>query len=309
MDCSQLDAYLADRLSPTDVRAFEAHAATCADCGKAVARKQAIERAQAVMRRNAQTRVFQVPATKRVTEEVVAMPASSLPPVQRAVTREAIDPGATTLEAEIVTPRRRGPVLAVAVVLAAVLAGVVWSKTKDSHEAGADPGTLADAPAPSPTEPPGPSVPAPQPEAPAPMPELEPVQQAAPVPPPSPAPAPPVPTAPKFDPAKADNLPNDTDIELLAEVVATRRCWPAIAPLRNQVARAPSNARAWGLLTQCYAKRKKWKSTLDAYANVTKYGDAELVASLKDTAENAKAALEAEAQAAAEAEAAADPAP
>jgi hypothetical protein len=139
---------------------------------------------------------------------------------------------------------------------------------------------------------------------PPPEPPLEPPLE----PPPQPevtAAAPAAPSAKSPPPAKTDTKPTlppgqdwwpiGTDIETLATTVAGKKCGAAVSALRDRIVKNKADARSWALLTTCYAKRKRWQNTIEAYEKVVEYGDAALIASVQAHADAAKAGLGAEA--------------
>jgi type IV secretory pathway VirB10-like protein len=292
--CSQAEDYVAGKLSASDSRAFETHAASCPSCGKALVRRKAVERAASVMRRNQGARdTRDVPSAP--TQQIEAAPASA-----SAATRE------WTREPDL-APNPKGKRIAIAagVVLTVGVAIALWSSSGTSQsQSEAPPIAAAPKPADAAAQPePQPTVIAPAPaEAPPPEPP-HPVAEA-----PAKAPAPtPAPTPTKTDGKQQDWLPVGTDIEELASTVAGKRCGSAVTALRDRVTRNKADARSWALLTTCYAKRKRWQPALDAYDMVVQYGDQALVASVQSHADAARAGQKAEAEAAAAVPAVAPP--
>ncbi len=310
--CSQAEDYVAGKLSAADARAFESHAASCGNCGKALVRRKAVERAASVMKRNQAARGSRPDIPSAANPQIAPAPVhppTTAPELTSAPTREwSREP--------TVAPSPNGKRVAIAIA-AALTVGVglwAWATTGNSQP---EPDALAlTAPPSEPTPepaltalpPPVAAQPEQQLEAPAKTPPLpaevppsaptvaQPVAEA-----PAPSPAQPVAevaakpaTPPKTDGKAQDWLPIGTDIEELASTVASKKCGAAVTALRDRVMKNKADARSWALLTTCYAKRKRWQSALDAYDMVVQYGDEALVASVQSHADAARAGLEAE---------------
>lgn len=315
MGCENLDEYLAGRLSNEKSRAFEAHAQTCAVCGSRVARHAAIQRAQQVLQRNdaVRTQVFKVSAAKVPTKEEIPSQRNAAVPTgfNKAQTVEVLF---DSNEPKLVrsNTRKRNMLIAGVVVLVGALA--VFALRHESTSPRDEEKPAVTAPAPAAVEEPKSPEPEAAPEAP-PTPDLEPVvAQPAPPTPPAPTPTAPTPPAPSPAPtpaapaADANALPEPgpggfyaigTDIEVLAQVVASKRCGQAVAALKQRVVVERTEVRTWQLLTQCYAKRHKWREAVDAFDKVHQYGNVAQVAAVQAEGDRARAALEAEANAAA----------
>ncbi len=207
MDCSSADDYLNGRLSGSETREFEAHAVTCDACSKVMARKQAIERAQSVLKRNASARGE---APRQVAPTYVAPRAAEANPA-KAVTEESVtraprvqtsafDSSAETTRA----PSRMPIIIGVAAVVVIGGAILLWPKSeaKDDNLATT---TAPAAPEPTPT-PPEQTAAEKAPEQQAAEPAQSPTPTPAPTPAPAPEPTPPpqpvvaAPAAAPFDP-------------------------------------------------------------------------------------------------------------
>lgn len=291
--CAQAEDYVAGRLSNAEVRAFEGHAQTCETCGKALLRRKAVERAAIIMRRNQNARAIRPTETTARNVAVEPTPADDAASISTVQSRELFRSDQMEHEA----PRGAfGPKRVATVLLIVVLAGgaLLWRSRTEAPEASIP--VAAEPPEPELTPPPRAEPSPPQPTVTAPSPDLTPTLEA---PPPAPKPEAP-PPAPKPPQAKAPtqpanpnaDLPLDADWETIVATVNGKKCGPAVAPLRARVTKDGTDAESWALLTQCYAKRKRWQNVLDAYAMVTQYGDGELVASLQKIADEARAALQ-----------------
>ena len=313
--CAQLDDYLANRLSNDDVKAFEQHMTTCAACNGAVTRKRAVERAQKVLQRNAAVRTGQSPAISRNGAAKVATQEAFVPP-SKAITVESVTIPQQRFDgpdADEDAPKGAGARKAVvAVAVVAVIAVVAIAMAKRGASSTKEPAAPVAAVRNEPAAPAEPEVPALEPmtavpakgDVPKPTEPAKPAESAA------DATAKSVETSAKSAEAAAKSaetaLPEPgpsgfyavgTDIEVLAQVVASKKCGQAVSALKARVVTNPNEARSWALLTTCYAKRRRWQDTLDAYAKVVQHGNSAMVASVQGSADKAKSALEAEASA------------
>ena len=280
--CSQAEDYVAGKLSAGDTRAFEAHAASCATCAKALVRRKAVERAASVMRRNQVARDTRSDVPSAPNSQLDATPVSASELASVASEREE------SREPDLASGANGKRIaIAVGLVLTVGVAIALWSSSGTTQSQPEAPPVAA---APLPTEP----TPEPQPQpvvaAPAEVPPPEPPHPIAEVPAKAPAPTP-----TKTDAKQQEWLPIGTDIEELASTVAGKRCGSAVTALRDRVTKNKAEARSWALLTTCYAKRKRWQLALDAYDMVVQYGDQALVASVQNHADAARAGQKAEA--------------
>ncbi|MBC7795229.1 MAG: hypothetical protein H7Z43_16125 [Clostridia bacterium] len=281
---------MANRLSDNDAVAFEEHLRLCETCRLLVTRHKAVERAAVVLNHNKSAR------DSNGLLRPDSAPTPIAPPHKTVTVETATAPRSTVFDSPTQTrplwsrsmPAKRF-VLTVAAIMFA--GGLFWVLThhRAGKTAGGDETTVA-----VPSEPTLPVELSPK-EAPAPaVPALEPVVPAATVLA-APVEAAPIQAAPGIpEPGPAGFFAVGTDIETLAQVVGSKRCGQAVSALKARVVSNPNEVRSWVLLTQCYAKRRRWRETVEAYDNITRYGDKAAVASVQSEIARARSAIEAE---------------